>query len=269
MSKVQDLRPSIGERGRAILGRIENARHIPLQLDRDYVIKGWLDRNAVSVLYGEPNTGKSFLALDIAHHVQLGRSWAGQRVRPGNVLYIAAEGGALFANRVAALDSPGFWVMTGALHLPDGCRESDSAPLADAIDHLAAMHGPFALIIFDTLARVMAGRDENAAQDIAALINATDYLRRRTGAHIMLVHHSGKDRTRGARGHSSLRAAVDTEIELTRDEFHLITAHATKQRDMQAGQQFAFRLKLHQFPDLDQDGDPVTTCTVYPEREEA
>ncbi len=265
MSNVENFRPSMNGRARAILDRIENARHIAPELNRPYVIKNWLDMNAVSVLYGEPNTGKTFLALDIAHHVQQGRSWAGQRVQQGNVLYIAVEGGALFANRVAALDSASFWVLSGPINLLDPAR-GDAAPLADALAHLEAMHGRFSLIVIDTLARVMNGRDENAAPDIALLMGAVDYLRSRTGAHVMLVHHTGKDRSKGARGHSSLRAAIDTEIELTVDEFKTTIARATKQRDMLAGAEFAFRLKLHQFAERDQDGELVTTCTIHPER---
>lgn len=251
-------------RARAILDRIENAAHIAPQVIRPYVIKGWLDRDAVSVLYGEPNTGKSFLALDIAHHVQQGRSWGGQRVQRGNVLYVAIEGGALFANRVAALDNPSFWVLSGPIDLLDPAR-GDASPLADALAHLEATHGEFALIVIDTLARAMNGRDENAASDIAMLMGAVDYLRSRTGAHILLVHHTGKDRSKGARGHSSLRAAIDTEIELVQDEFKTTIARATKQRDMMAGMEFRFRLKLHQFAERDQDGDLVTTCTIHPE----
>lgn len=88
-------------------------------------------------------------------------------------------------------------------------------------------------------------------------------IRRATGAHVMLVHHTGKDQSRGARGHSSLRAAIDTEIELSRDDFGLITAKLTKQRDGATGGEFAFTLRQVELG-RDQDGDPVTTCLVEP-----
>lgn len=79
----------------------------------------------------------------------------------------------------------------------------------------------------------------------------------------MLIHHSGKDVARGARGHSSLRAAVDTEIELTRDEIGLITAEVTKQRAGPTGYKFAYSLRQIGLG-RDQDGGPVTTCLVEP-----
>ena len=132
------------------------------------------------------------------------------------------------------------------------------------MQHLAATGGAgFDLIVIDTLARVMGGGDENTAPDIADLFRNLDLIRRATGAHVMLIHHSGKDAGRGARGHSSLRAAIDTEIELTRDNFGTITADLSKQRDGPTGYRFAYRL-LQVELGRDQDGDPVTTCLVEP-----
>lgn len=257
-SSVDALKP----RARAILGAIIWAGDMQPQLERPYLVKGWLDQGGVSVLYGPSNAGKSFLALDIAHHVAKGRSWGGRRTRKGRVLYVAAEGGGSFANRVAALDDPEFFVYCAPLTLTG--RDGAAGPLSEVALHLAAVGGePFSLIIFDTLARVMGGLDENTAPDIAQLVAGLDLIRRATGAHVMLVHHTGKDAARGARGHSSLRAAIDTEIELTRDEVGQITAEVTKQRDGPTGYRFAYTLCQVELG-RDQDGDPVTSCLVEP-----
>ena len=70
---------------------------------------------------------------------------------------------------------------------------------------------PVGLIVIDTLSRVMAGGNENAPEDMGALVRNIDRLRDETGGAVLLVHHSGKDLSRGARGHSLLRAATDTE----------------------------------------------------------
>lgn len=231
-------------------------------LERPYLVKGWLDQSALSVLYGPSNSGKSFLALDLAHHIAKGRQWGNRRVRKGRVLYVAAEGGGAFANRVAALDDPEFFVLPVPITLTG--RDSAAGPLTEVLQHLAAVGGgSFDLIVIDTMARVMGGLDENAAPDIADLVRNLDLIRRVTGAHVMLVHHTGKDTGRGARGHSSLRAAIDTEIELSRDEVGQITAEVTKQRDGPTGYRFCYRLRQVELG-LDQDGDPVTTCLVDP-----
>ena len=108
----------------------------------------------------------------------------------------------------------------------------------------------------------MAGGNENGPEDMTAFIANIDALRAATGAHCMLVHHSGKDLAAGARGHSSLRAATDTEIELeVSKEDDLRFARATKQRDMATGAEFAFTLKVVDLG-LDEDMDMVTTCII-------
>ncbi len=112
----------------------------------------------------------------------------------------------------------------------------------------------------------MAGGDENAASDMTALIRNLDAIRQRTGAHVLAVHHAGKDTAKGARGHSSLRAATDTEIEL-RQEKDLRLAVVTKQRDHIGDETFAFRLKSVPLG-IDDDGDDVSSCIVEVSEEE-
>jgi hypothetical protein len=116
------------------------------------------------------------------------------------------------------------------------------------------------MICVDTLSRAMAGGDENGAVDMTAFISNLDAVRDVTGAHIMIVHHSGKDTAKGARGHSSLRAATDTEIELEVDQ-GIRKATATKQRDLEPQEPIMFVLKVHKLG-VDEDGDDVTTCTI-------
>lgn len=228
-------------------------------LDRDYLVKGWLDKGTLTVVFGQSNVGKSFFALDLAHHISKGEVWGNRRVNKGNVLYIAAEGGSSFPNRVSALDEPEFWVIAAPVTFAG--KASDATSMVEMVQHLASQTGRFDLIVVDTLSRVMGDGDENTAPDIADLVRNLDVLRRGTGANIMLIHHSGKDVARGARGHSSLRAAVETEIELTRDDFGVITAEVTKQRDGPTGYKFSYLLRQIELG-RDQDGDPVTTCLV-------
>jgi KaiC/GvpD/RAD55 family RecA-like ATPase len=230
-------------------------------LDRHYLVKGWLDKGTLTVVFGQSNVGKSFFALDLAHHISKGVPWGNRRVNKGNVLYIAAEGGSSFPNRVSALDNPVFWVIAAPVTFAG--KASDAGSMVEMVQHLASQTGRFDLIVVDTLSRVMGNGDENTAPDIADLVKNLDVQRRGTGSNIMLIHHSGKDVARGARGHSSLRAAVDTEIELTRDELGLITAEVTKQRDGPTGYKFAYSLRQIELG-RDQDGDPVTTCLVEP-----
>lgn len=243
-------------------------------LENRYLVKGWLDRGAFSVVYGESNVGKTFLAMDIAVHVAAGEDWHGHRVQDGKkwagpVLYIASEGGAGINNRLAALRRSKQDMMNAVegngdlyiLSAPiDLCTADDARYLADVIK--VDFYRKPALIVVDTLARAMGNGDENTAKDMGQFIRSIDYLREETGAHVMVVHHSGKDASKGARGSGSLRAAADTEIELTRVD-GIIMAETRKQRDMTCDAVFAYSLKSV-FIGMDDDGEKVTSAVVQP-----
>lgn len=255
-------RKELGPRAKSFLSGIRRAGDVPVQLDQPYVIKGWLSAGGSSLAYGPSNVGKSFWALDLAQHIATGTAWNGCRVRQTNVLYCALEGGASIGLRLAAIGEPAFHVFPGALSFQNAT--GDETFLAEAVLSLAETEGDFGLIVIDTLARVTAGADENAAADMTRLMACVDKLRAITGAHVLLIHHPGKDVGRGARGHSSIRAAIDTEIQITKeDDSQVIVAEVRKQRDGPVGLTFAYQLKEIELGQ-DADGDPVTSCIVEP-----
>ncbi|WP_413207000.1 helicase RepA family protein [Rhodospirillum sp. A1_3_36] len=220
---------------------------------------------ALSVVYGESNCGKTFFAFDLALHVALGRPWRDKAVDAGTVVYVAAEGGFGARNRLAAFRQHHriagripFALLGASLDLLD--PDADTGPLIEQLTGLA--ESPVRLIVLDTLSRVIAGGNENASEDMGALVRNADRIRSETGAHVMFVHHSGKDRAAGARGHSLLRAATDTEIEVTRDKgLGLSCAKVTKQRDMETKGEFAFSLEAVTVGQNTR-GKPVTSCVV-------
>jgi len=234
-------------------------------LTSSYLIKGWLGRGQMSVIYGPSNVGKSFFALDMALCISAGIDWQGNKVKGGPVLYLATEGGNAFQSRCVALRKQ-YGIMDAPLAVRpspvDLLRpEADLAGLIELCKSIEQDVGePLAAIFVDTLSRAMAGGDENGPTDMTSFISNLDVLRDVTGAHMGTVHHNGKDAAKGARGHSSLRAATDTEIELVL-EGNMRTATATKQRDLEPKEPFVFSLKVHELG-KDEDGDPVTTCTI-------
>lgn len=263
---------SLSPRAADLASRLVPMDQIKPVLSSLYLVKGWLERGTSSVMFGPSNVGKTFLALDMAMHVAAGQSWHGNRVPPketqsGPVVYVAGEGGFGIRNRleamrcehpslVAACEDGAFFLLPTKLDL---CTSHDAAHLVDA---LASFDPPPALIVIDTLARAMGNGDENTAKDMGAFVASVDAIRDATGAHVMVIHHSGKDAARGARGSGSLKGATDTEIELTR-EGDVITAEALKQRDGPSGAIFAYQLRSV-FLGNDEDGDAVTSAIVEP-----
>lgn len=239
----------------------------PVTDAKDFV-QGLLVERSSAVLYGESNSGKTFLATDAALHVAAGLDWHGRRVEQGGVLYLALEGGDGFRNRVAAWraeHAPGrpvyFAAVPSQVNLLD--PDADTPRVIDAAKKAAAHMGvAIKLIIVDTLARAMSGGNENASEDMGALVTNMDTIREETGAMVLFIHHSGKDAAKGARGHSSLRAAIDTEIEVVAEEGSDVrTATVVKQRDMRKGDVIHFTLEVVDIGE-NRHGEMVTTCLV-------
>jgi hypothetical protein len=230
-------------------------------------VQGLFIEQGAAVLYGESNSGKTFLATDIALHVASGKEWHGRRVEQGGVLYLALEGGQGFRNRVAAwrdrydtVPSVHFAAVPSQVNLldPDADTPRVITAAKAAKDHMGA---PIKLIVVDTLARAMAGGNENAPDDMGALVANMDAIREATGAMVLFIHHSGKDAAKGARGHSSLRAAIDTEIEVEAGDGTIRRATVVKQREMKKGDVFSFTLEVVEIGE-NRHGEMVTTCLV-------
>jgi hypothetical protein len=200
----------------------------------------------------------------VSLHIAMGRSWLGHRVRQGSVLYIAAEGGLGITERLQAFclnhsltDSPPFHLIPVGIDL---CHAG--ADLREIIRE-AGLIGNATLIVIDTLSRALSGGNENSSDDMGAFIKNCDLIREQTGAHVLIIHHAGKDAVKGARGHSSLRAAVDTEIEVVKDESGIITAEVKKQRDGKTGDRFGFTLKPVHLGN-DDEGDSISSGVLVP-----
>jgi hypothetical protein len=232
------------------------------QLVEDTITAGGL-----SVMYGESNSGKSFLACDMACAIGTGGKWLGKRTVRGAVLYVAGEGAQSIKMRILAWtqhhgEHPWLAVVPVAVNLLD--VGADVARIVEACKTVEARYGcAVSLIQIDTLARAFGGGNENASEDMGAVITNADMLREKTGAHVQFVHHSGKDAAKGSRGHSSLKAATDTEIEVTGDtDTKLHTAEITKQRDLGSrGIKLVARFGVVNMG-TDQWGKRVTTCVV-------
>lgn len=236
-------------------------------LEANDFVEGMLTSGSMSVIYGPSNCGKTFFVIDLALHVAWGRTWRGRIVDQGAVVYLSLEGAQGVQNRMNAFalhhncGPLPFVAMPKPVNLLN--NDADIEAVIRLVQYVAAKTGlPVRMIIIDTLSRAMAGGNENSSEDMTALIGNCDKIRAATDAHVCIVHHSGKDEARGARGHSSLRAATDTEIEIKRDpEVTRSMVRVAKQRDLEACDPFAFTLKAVQLGE-NRRGKPVTSCVV-------
>jgi len=232
----------------------------------DELVEGLLTADDGSVFYGDSNSGKTFLMIDIACAVARGVPWLGRRTEPGLVIYLAAESPASVRSRLQAYQRhhgvkvPNFAIVQSPIGLFDG--EADTDKVIKTVRQIEQQRGMKArLIVGDTLARLSAGANENAGQDMGLVVRRFDRIRTECKAHFCLIHHSGKAAAAGARGWSGIRAAVDTEIEIT-DSPAGRCCEITKQRDLSTkGDRIGFRLEAVTLG-LTKWGAPATSCVV-------
>lgn len=192
--------------------------------------------DGLTVIYGDPGAGKSFVAIDMALRLALGMDWHGTKAKPCGVLYIAGEGARGLGKRIKGwrrehaaegMDAP-FLLLPVAVELLD---EKQRAKLLRTIDAAVTRAGfPIGLIVVDTVSRALAGSDENGQEAMGAFVAACDAIKRHTGGALIGVHHSGKDKDKGMRGSTVLLGACDASIRVSKSE-HIVTLKTEKQKD--------------------------------------
>jgi len=192
----------------------------------EWLVQSIVPKKAFVALYAPPASYKSFISLDLAEAIATGRDWMGYKIpKKGAVLYICGEGHGGMGARVKACkiqnqspDGANLYIIRAQLNLRSS--PEDFIELLNAINDLIAEIGePLEIIILDTLMRMSGGGfNENSSEDMGAFITQAGKLQELFECALMVIHHSGKDVTKGLRGHSSLLGAVDTELEIQRQD---------------------------------------------------
>ena len=225
-------------------------------------VDGYVEEDALVVMFGPPGEGKSFIALDLSCCIATGLSFHGHTVQQGAVFYIAGEGHNGIARRLESWAKHNETPLAGAaLFISEGATDlanaTNAVRVAEAVQSLADATGKHpALIVIDTLARNFGG-DENSATDVGNFVRHVDtHLRHKWKATTLIVHHSGKDGGRGARGSSALKGAADAEYEVGRNaEDKIIRLMPRKMKDAEEPAPLAFELVGVSI--VDTSGQPV------------
>jgi hypothetical protein len=220
-------------------------------------VRGVLPAVGLAGLYGPSTSGKSFLSFDLAAAIAEGQIWFGCRVEPTSVVYAALEGEAGFKLRAQAWEARNGRALPDDLHMM--MQPFQLTNVLDARD-LAAVVPAGAVLFLDTLNRAAPTTDENSSKDMGEVLEAAKRLQAITGGLVVLIHHTGKDTSKGLRGHSSLFAALDAAIEVSRDGDRREWKVA-KSKDGADGDAHPFRLEIEALG-IDAYGDAITSCTV-------
>lgn len=231
----------------AMLGRMLTSAQLRALPPPEPLVNGLLDLDSCAWLIGEPGSGKSFVAIDLAAHVGRGEAWHGRTVRRGRVVYVVAEGARGMRLRVDAWERE-YGPMDGVLFLPEPVQANERGPrgmpvagawsvLVEACRRVAP-----ALIVIDTQARATVGLNENDNSDMGYYAAQADRLKRATGACVLNVHHMGRNGAH-ARGASAIDGAQDAELSVSRAVGSMIiTLKTDKQKDQAEARPITLRL---------------------------
>lgn len=237
----------------------------------NWLIKSYLDMGSLAVLFGEPGSMKSFLAIDMGYCIATGKEWHGNPVRKsGPVFYIAGEGFAGLSKRLRAwslakgidLEGIPFFISNRPTQLLDPGSTSE---VIRSIDELKDKHGLPVFVVIDTLNRNFGSGDENNTEDMTAFIQSIDMaIRTRYGCSVLIIHHTPLNDPKRARGASALRGALDWEYCLSKHTGDVKKLSATKVKDYELPQEIHFKPKpipLEGWIDQE-DGEIMTSCVL-------
>ncbi|EGQ7757949.1 AAA family ATPase [Vibrio vulnificus] len=228
-----------------------------------WLITGFIPKGSVGVMYGQSGARKSFVAIDCCCAIATGSLWHNQKTLSGAVVYVAAEGQMGISKRVKAWEIATGQQVTQLYILGQAVVMSDATAQTNLIQAIQEIekHNEIKveLIVLDTLARNFSG-DENNNDAMGKFIRGCDFVKASTGASVLAIHHSGKDVSKGSRGHSSLKGAIDCEFQVSHNsKTGLTTLSNIKMKDFEEADDVIFDFKPIQLGITSEDGDPITS----------
>jgi hypothetical protein len=232
-----------------------------LAVGPSFLIDGWLETDSHGILYAESQSFKSFITLHMAHCIATGRAFCGQDVvKSGPVVFVIGEGRGGYHRRLkATIDKHG---ETKDIYLieaqPNISQEEQLLIVMSTVEELAP-----ALIVFDTFSALAIGSDENSNTDIAEVMARVRDAGRKVGASTIIVHHTGKDASKGSRGASAFSANADFIYKLVRQKDTLFTTlSAEKMKDAEPPKAVTIELEVVDIGISDHKGEAFTSLAV-------
>ena len=233
----------------------------------EYLVENLIERGTLVVLYGESDSYKSFLTLDLGLHIAAGKDWHGRQVMQGPVVYLAGEGHAGLRRRLRAWTIkhqpsgplPFLMSRTAAdLILPEGAEA-----VVKAVNTVAEEHGDPLLIVVDTLDRNFGPGNENSTEDMRLFVAAVDNLKARFDCAMLIVHHVGHADKARERGAYALRASADVRYRVVRNSgSYRSVVSCEKMKDDEQPNPFEFSMGVVELGDQHPDGRAATSLVV-------
>lgn len=230
-----------------------------------WIVEDYFEENSLAEIFGDPASGKTFIALDVAASIATGKPWMGKDAKKGVVFYIAGEGHNGLSRRLKA------WSKQHKLIIEDLYISKQPAQFLDAnharmvseaIKKLSIMHGKPSFVVIDTLARNFGDGDENKTQDMNKFIFSIDmHIRLPFSCCVLIVHHTGHNEKERARGAMALKGALDAEYCIKKKK-QLISMIATKMKDAELPPPISFSLIPVDIGIMDHKGKHISSAVL-------
>jgi hypothetical protein len=242
--------------------------------EHEWLVKGVITRGERTMMVGASQSGKSFLAIDLAMAIVRGVPWFGAKVRRGGVVYQAGEGGRGIKKRLRAyriehglesqVELP-FVLLPAPVDLYAG-DDATTALIAEAKHWASTFDSPLELVVIDTLSTATPGADENSSKDVGPVLARCERIAQECACAVMLVHHMNSGGQK-PRGHTSILANLDSVLKVEKldemdvDRRAIREIELAKQKDGESGRKWRFVLPAVEIG-KDSDGEAVTSCVV-------
>jgi len=234
----------------------------------EYIIDQYLEKDTLCMIFGQSAAGKTFAVIDMLCCVATENDFHGLEINAqGPCIYICGEGKNGIARRFDA------WFKIHGIDrekVPISISETSASfcdpehtnQVVESIHDLAKQSDSPVLIVIDTLARNFSPGDENSTKDMGIFIQAMDKLRDLYNSTILIIHHTGHSEQSRGRGSSALKAALDAEYKISKNNSDVMKIEATKMKDAELPEPMTFKLKPIELDIVDNDGNPVTSAVL-------
>ncbi len=178
-----------------------------------WLVDGLLPAPSLTLLVGDPGTKKTFLAIDLAVCIALGKPWLGRTTEPTPTMFVDEETGlhqlwprlnACLRAHEAPYSTPLYFCSLGGYDLRSN---ADTKFLSDKAINYGAK-----LIVLDPLAGILRGGDENSVTSMQPVVSNLRRMAEFCQAAVLVIHHNN----RGGffRGSSALSAGMDLMLSI-------------------------------------------------------
>lgn len=185
-----------------------------------WLVEDMIPEGGIAMIAGMSQSGKTFLALDLAMAVARGLKWFGKNTARGGVVYFAAEDPSGVralripayreANSLSIDEDVPFVLLTERLNLWESPERAGE--LIEECKALAAdMPEPLRLIVIDTYAKATIGADELSGKEMSIIMDRMERINRETGATVLVVDHMNASGGR-VRGVAPKTANIDAVL---------------------------------------------------------